>query len=104
MTITDGGSGYTSAPTVTFAAPPAGGTGATGSVTLDNGVAGVRLTDRGSGYETAPSVTFSGGSPGSAATAVATLRGPRGNTESDNVYWAQQALFGKQLRIRIEEE
>ena len=53
---------------------------------------------------TAPSVTFSGGSPGTAATATAMLRGPRGNTESDNLYWAQQALYGKQLRIRIEED
>ena len=44
----------------------------------------------------------SGGSPGTAATATATLRGPSGNTESDNRYWAQQALYGKQLRIRIE--
>ena len=104
VTITDGGSGYTAAPTVTFAAPPAGGTTAAGAVTLHHTVAGVRLTDRGSGYVTAPSVTFSGGSTGTAATATAMLRGPRGNTESDNLYWAQQALYGKQLRIRIEED
>ena len=64
----------------------------------------MRLTDRGSGYETAPSVTFGSGGGGTGAAAAATLRGPRGNTESDNVYWAQQTLYGKQLRIRIEQD
>ena len=64
----------------------------------------MRLTDRGSGYVTAPSVTFGSGGGGTGAAGTATLRGPRGNTEYDNVYWAQQALYGKQLRIRIEED
>ena len=34
---------------------------------------------------------------------MATLRGPRGFTESDNVYWARQTLYGKQLRIWLNE-
>ena len=104
VTINNGGSGYTSAPTVTFGAAPSGGTTAVGTATVTGVVSRVTITNGGSGYVTAPSVTFSGGSPGTAATATATLRGPRGNTEYDNLYWAQQALYGKQLRIRIEED
>ena len=104
VSITNGGSGYTSAPTVTFEAAPSGGTTAVGTATVSGVVTSVTITNRGRGYVTAPSVTFSGGSPGTDATATATLRGPRGNTEYDNLYWAQQALYGKQLRIRIEQD
>ena len=104
VTITSGGSGYRSVPTVIFAAPTGSGAAATGTATVDYGVGSVRLTDRGSGYVTAPSVTFGSGGGGTGAAATATLRGPRGNTESDNVYWAQQTLYGKQLRIRIEQD
>jgi hypothetical protein len=60
ITITNGGSGYTSAPTVTFSPAPAGGTTATGTAILTNGVVtGVTFTSVGSGYITAPTVTFS---------------------------------------------
>lgn len=61
-TISDGGAFYNPAipPVVTFSAPPAGGTRATGTVTVSaNGiVTGITLTNPGSGYTSAPTVTF----------------------------------------------
>jgi hypothetical protein len=67
--LTAGGSGYTSAPTVTFSG--GGGTGAAATAFITNGVViGVRMTSFGSGYTSAPTATLSGGG-GSGATAVA---------------------------------
>lgn len=58
VTITDGGSGYTSAPTVTVSG--GGGTGATATATVVNGVVtAVTVTAAGSGYTTDPTITFS---------------------------------------------
>ena len=72
VNVTAGGSGYTSAPTVAFAAPPAGGVQATGHAVLTNGaVSSVVIDNPGYGYTSAPAVTFSGGGgTGAAATAV----------------------------------
>jgi len=71
-TITAGGSGYSSAPTVTFTAPFSGTT-ATGTATISGGaVTGITMTNVGVGYESAPTITFSGGG-GSGATATATI-------------------------------
>lgn len=71
VTISNGGTGYTGTPTVTFSAAPAGGTTATGTVTVVGGViTGVVITNPGSGYVTAPTVTFSGAGTGAAGTAV----------------------------------
>jgi hypothetical protein len=52
VTIINGGSGYTAAHTVTFAAPPfTGGTTATGTPVLSGGsVSSVTITNNGSGY------------------------------------------------------
>ncbi len=72
ITITNGGSGYTSAPTVTFSAPPTGGTTATGTANLTNGVVtSITITNPGSGYASPPAVTFSA-PPSGGTTAVAT--------------------------------
>lgn len=71
VTISSGGTGYTGTPTVTLSAPPAGGTTATGTVTVSGGViTGVTITNPGSGYVSAPTVTFSGAGSGAAGTAV----------------------------------
>ena len=75
VTVSAGGSGYTSAPTVTFSAPT--GTGqtelATGTATVSGGaVTKITLTNKGKGYTSAPTITLSGGG-GSSATATATL-------------------------------
>ena len=76
ITITDSGSGYTSAPTVTIT--PVSGTGGSGATAvailnpLDNTIAAVNITNRGSGYTLPPNITFSGGD-GADAAATATL-------------------------------
>lgn len=73
VTITNGGTGYTSAPTVTFSAPTSGTT-ATGTATIQNGVVvSVTITDPGSGYTTAPTVTFSAPTSGTTAAGTANL-------------------------------
>jgi hypothetical protein len=74
-TITNGGV-YSSPPTVTFAAPPAGGAQATGialmSGTAPNmAVTQIGMTNWGRGYTAVPTVTF--GSGAAAATAVALI-------------------------------
>ena len=70
-TVTAGGSGYSSAPTVTFSAPTSGIT-ATGTATVSGGaVTAITITNAGNGYTSAPTITFSGGGgSGAAATAV----------------------------------
>lgn len=72
--ITDAGSGYATAPTVTFSAPTSGTT-ATGTATIDGtgAVNGVTITDPGSGYTTAPTVTFSAPTSGTTATGTVNL-------------------------------
>jgi len=81
VTITYGGSGYTSAPTITIAPPPAGGTQATATATVTNGLlTRITMTNRGSGYPMCsglpapsaqpPTVTISGPGTGATATAV----------------------------------
>lgn len=63
--VTDGGMGYQSTPTVTFASQDGLGSGATGIVTaMANGqVEDVEITNPGSGYDEPPAITFSGGDP-----------------------------------------
>lgn len=73
--INNGGNGYTTAPTVTFSAPPvgSGNTTAAGTATIQNGqVVAVTVTNPGSGYTSAPTITFSGGG-GVGASATANL-------------------------------
>ena len=68
ITITAGGSGYATPPTVSFSG--GGGTGAAATAILSGGiVTSVVVTNSGSGYTTAPTIAFSSG----AATATATL-------------------------------
>ncbi|MEK7399885.1 MAG: DUF2589 domain-containing protein [Candidatus Poribacteria bacterium] len=69
VAVTNGGAGYTSAPTVAFTG--GGGTGATATATISGGaVVGVNVTNPGTGYTSAPGVTFTGG--GATTDAVAT--------------------------------
>lgn len=73
ITLTNQGSGYTVAPTVTLTG--GGGTGATAEAVLGTGansgkIASIRVTKAGSGYTSAPTVTLTGGDgTGAAATA-----------------------------------
>jgi len=72
--LNNDGSGYTSAPTVTFSSPPTGFTTATAVAitTTRNNITSIKeilLTNPGSGYTTSPTITFSGGGgTGAAAT------------------------------------
>lgn len=70
--ISDGGTGYTSTPTVTISAPSdANGVTALAEATVTSGViTAVTITEAGSGYTTAPTVTISGGG-GSGANVIA---------------------------------
>ena len=65
VTVTNGGAGYATAPSVTFSG--GGGTGAAGTAVVSNGaVTSVTITNGGSSYETAPTVAF--GPPNTAVT------------------------------------
>ncbi len=67
------GSGYTSAPTVSFTG--GGGTGAAGTAVIAGGaVVAIHITNPGTGYSTAPAVSLSGGG-GSGATATSVMTG-----------------------------
>lgn len=70
ITVSAGGTGYTSAPTVALTG--GAGTGATATATVVSGVVTkVTVTNAGSGYTSAPTVAFSGGGgTGAAATAA----------------------------------
>ena len=104
VTVTDPGSGYAAAPDVEFPAPQnANGLQAQGTAVLTDKVTSITLTDGGSGYSAAPTVQITGGGGNDDATAVARL-GTSGYTEFDNLYWARQALYGKELVIEIAEE
>lgn len=70
ITLTAGGTGYTSAPTVVLTG--GGGTGAAAVALITNGViTQVNMTNWGSGYTSRPAVSFTGGA-GTGATAAAT--------------------------------
>jgi hypothetical protein len=74
ITVTDGGSGYTSVPTVDFTG--GGGRGATADAVLSGTtVESITVTKSGSAYTSEPTVTFTGGGEGSGATATAVLSG-----------------------------
>ena len=75
IVVTNGGSGYTSAPTVTIAAPTGPGIAvpAQATATVENGkVTVVTVRSAGSQYESVPSVSFSGGGGSNAAATAQT--------------------------------
>ncbi|MGE5054455.1 MAG: choice-of-anchor D domain-containing protein [Acidobacteriota bacterium] len=71
VTVTNGGSGFTSAPTVTFT--NGGGSGAAATANVTQSVTSVTVTNPGSGYGSAPSVTFAAPASGTTATGIATI-------------------------------
>ena len=76
ITITDGGSGYTSAPIVTVSSPSVSwGIAAKAIATIENGsVTSVDMLSNGRGYETTPTVTIAAPSSGiNTATGIAVL-------------------------------
>lgn len=77
LVIIDGGTGFTSAPTLSISG--GGGSGATATATVDTSTAGqisaITLTASGAGYTSVPTVTITDGGSGAAATAHAVLVG-----------------------------
>ena len=71
VTVTNGGTGFTSAPTVTFA--NGGGSGAAATANVNQAVTSVTVTNPGSGYGSAPIVTFAAPPSGTTATGIATI-------------------------------
>jgi len=75
INVTNGGSGYTSAPTVNISG--GGGSGATATATVsgppNRRVTAINVTNGGSGYTSAPTISFTGGGGGSGAIATATV-------------------------------
>ena len=71
IAVVNGGSGYTTAPTVTITG--GGGSGATATATISGGsVTGIAVTNGGTGYTSAPSIAIAGGG-GTGATADSAL-------------------------------
>lgn len=90
-TVTNGGSGYTTPPTVTVTG--GGGSGATATATVVGGVVtAVNVVNTGNGYSSPPTVSFSGNG-GAAATALVTIPGvaapsPSNPSDPNNTkYW-----------------
>ena len=104
MSITDGGSGYTSAPTVSFTAAPSGGTTAAATAALRYDIESVRLTNRGIGYLAAPTVTFQAAPLGGTTATAAAILAESGYDQFQNLLYARQTLAGKQLLVRVGKE
>jgi hypothetical protein len=73
VTITNQGSGYSTAPTVTFSSGVATATATLGTGTSAGKVVSVTITNGGTAYATAPSVTFSNPTSGTTAAGTATI-------------------------------
>ena len=72
--VISGGTGYTSAPIVTFGASQTGGTTATGTTAITNGsVTQVNVTNGGSGYTAAPIASIAPPTIGAGATCAPTV-------------------------------
>ena len=72
IAVTLGGTGYTSAPTISFTG--GGGTGAAATATIAAGtITSIAVTSGGTGYTSTPTISFTGGGGGTGATATATV-------------------------------
>ena len=92
ITIDDPGSGYVTAPTVTFTAPQnQGGVTATGIAIISGGeVIDVKITIAGSGYTVPPSIIFDNtGTSGSGAIALSSINNIGKTTNYNNGYYIE---------------
>ena len=111
FSVTDGGSGYTTAPTVSVQASPEASGTAVAFATIDSGaVASITVLFTGFGYTTAPTVTISGGG-GSGATATAVLStagwtyaGNFDNTPGTTDWAATQGISTDELHVIVIDE
>ena len=80
-----GGVGYTSVPSITFAAAPAGGVDATGIAVVSGGkITKIILTNAGAGYVSAPAITIGTAGQSQVATATCALNSTR-DPDGDSV-------------------
>lgn len=70
IAILNGGSGYTSAPSVVIGSPISGVTATATAVTVDGRVVAINITNPGSGYTSDPSITITGVGSGASAVAI----------------------------------
>ena len=104
VTVTNPGSGYfpSSSHYLQFSEPLLG-TRALGTLGVWEEVRNVRVTEQGAGYMSAPTVVFDNdGTGGSGAAGRAVMRWARGTTDVYNLNIARAALYGRELRVRIE--
>lgn len=89
VTVTNGGSGYTNPPTVTFTG--GGGTGASAFATVSNGrVVSVTVTNPGGSYTSAPVVVFTPGiGGGSSATATSIMQNRASEIPGTGTAWVK---------------
>ncbi len=81
VSVTNGGTSYTSAPTITISG--GGGSGATAKAFISGGkVIRIKMLNEGSGYTSAPTITITGGTTGTTAIA-APLLSKRQTSQSD---------------------
>jgi hypothetical protein len=83
VSITNGGSGYTSVPTITFTG--GGGANATATATISGSVVSITLNGGGTGYTGSPTISFTGGG-GTGATATSNAYIPYTLTLDDGFY------------------
>lgn len=87
--VTAGGTGYTTAPTVSFAG--GGGTGVAATAVVSGGaVTAILFTAFGSGYTSAPTVTLTGGGGTGAAVSASVLTLNTYDTMGFSVFWGAQ--------------
>lgn len=90
------GSGYTSAPTVSFSGGAGTGAAATANIDVVAGtVTGIEITNPGTGYTSAPTVSFSGGGGTSAAATAVLQKSVRLNFTPDPVAWTTSTFNAK---------
>lgn len=76
ITVTNGGSGYSTSTPPEITITGGGGSGATAQATVSGGaITAITITDRGAFYTSAPTVTITGSGTGATATAAITVPG-----------------------------
>lgn len=75
VTVSDGGQGYQSAPSVTFSAPTTERVATASATVVDGEIDSISVNDGGWGYYSAPTVTIIDVGNGTSATATATVSG-----------------------------
>lgn len=102
VSVTAGGTGYTTAPSVTFTGAGNTGSGATATATVSGGaVTGITVTAGGTGYVEPVAVSFGGPGTGATATASANPFGFSGNVNVGVNYPTDAEFSGTSTTVHI---